>query len=126
MTVAVGSRTVGDIVTLATDPTTRWTVHAGTAPATATAPFVSVYLDTPMLAAQPACFEDFGAVRNRWRLNVFAESMDQARWLQGQLVAKEWSDMLLEQIGPVTLDPTEQPDLFMATVVLRDYSTVDV
>ena len=34
--------------------------------------------------------------------------------------------MLLEQIGPVTLDPTEQPDLFMATVVLRDYSTVDV
>ena len=125
MTVATGTRTMSSMVTLATDTGNRWTAYSGTAPETAAAPFVSIYLDTPMMGGIAQCFDDFGAIRSRWRINLFAASMDQARWLQGEIVAKSWPNMILEQVGPVTLDPTEQPDLYMCTVVFRDYQVTD-
>ena len=116
---------MSNMVTLATDTGNRWTVHAGTAPETAVAPFVSIYLDTPLIGGIAQCVDDFGAIRARWRLNLFAASMDQARWLQGELVAKPWPNMILEQLSGVTLDPVEQPDLYMSTVVFRDYQVTD-
>lgn len=124
MTVAVGSRTTGDLVTLVTDA--RWETYAGTAPPSAVAPFVVVDLSAPVVAAQSGCFEDQGAIRPRWLIKAFAASVDQVRWLQGQILALNWPDMILEQITGNTLDQTEQPDLYMAVIVFRDYRTVDL
>ena len=125
MSVATGTRTTSEIVTLTEDGTDRWQVYPGTAPETATAPFVSIYPASPIIAAQSICFDDFGAIRPRWQISTFAASIDQARWLLGELMAKSWPNMLLELIDDTFLDPTEQPDLYVTRFVLRDHDVTD-
>ena len=124
MTVATGTRTVGAIVTLCTDA--RWETYAGTAPATASTPFVTVKYARPLTGTQSQCFEDFGVLRSRWRIIISAASEDQARWMLGELVAIGWTDMILEDsVSPVVIDPTEQPGRYEIDFVLRDYQVTD-
>ena len=122
--IATGSRTTSQIVAAVTDA--RWETYAGTAPRTATAPFVSVYHDIPQVTAQ-AMGWDQGQIRPRWRINGFAASMDQARWLQSQVAVAvaQMADVTIEQLGQTALDPTEQPDLYLWSIVFRDYQVVD-
>jgi hypothetical protein len=121
--IATPARTTSEIVTAMTDPTSRWTVHAGNAPATATSPFVSIYYDVPTIAGLALDMGDQGQVRARWRINGFGASVDQARWLLGAVLLRitNMVDVQVDTISAVTRDPTEEPALFMWSVTFRDY-----
>lgn len=95
---------VGDVITVITDATSRWTVHDGVAPPEVRAPFVSIFplpyaRQTPSLAA-----EDWGTVDAVFQLSCFGESIDQARWLAEQIILADWPvgwDFLDDQAAPV-------------------------